>query len=201
MPPNAARLSDAEVATLTRTLADRVPRDASAMAASRVVDIATRAPLGLRPLPDDEPEGDTPEQEPAQRADNRPAWLSDIDFLIRCERKSASKVLGEAIGMVIAEETDDLRREVQGKLAAPALAHEIEELKLAIGALKNENQSLRLILENLRITQRGERGVDGDRGPPGRDGVQGPVGPKGERGEEASEVSQRQKSFRGIWTP
>jgi hypothetical protein len=54
-----------------------------------------------------------------------------------------------------------------------------------IGALKNENQALRLILENLRITQRGERGIDGDRGPPGRDGRDGvgQIGPRGERGE------------------
>jgi hypothetical protein len=60
--------------------------------------------------------------------------------------------------------------------------NEFRDLQLAHGKLQNENQSLRLILENLRITQRGERGVDGDRGPPGRDGVQGPAGPRGERG-------------------
>jgi hypothetical protein len=53
-----------------------------------------------------------------------------------------------------------------------------------IAALKNENQALRQILENLRITQRGERGVDGDRGPPGRDGRDGvgQIGPRGEPG-------------------
>ena len=50
--------------------------------------------------------------------------------------------------------------------------------------MQNENAALRLILENLRITQRGERGVDGDRGPPGRDGRdgQGLIGPRGEAG-------------------
>jgi len=41
-----------------------------------------------------------------------------------------------------------------------------------------------LILENLRITQRGEKGCDGDRGPPGRDGAQGAQGVRGERGEK-----------------
>jgi hypothetical protein len=63
---------------------------------------------------------------------------------------------------------------------------EFRELQLALGALKNENQSLRLILENLRVTQRGERGIDGDRGPPGRDGRdgEGRIGPRGERGEQ-----------------
>ena len=79
------------------------------------------------------------------------------------------------------EGDDDLYREM--KAQAVETRREIEALKLAHGKLVNENQSLRLILENLRITQRGERGVDGDRGPPGRDGVQGPTGPRGEPGE------------------
>jgi hypothetical protein len=67
-----------------------------------------------------------------------------------------------------------------------ATRDEFRELQLALGALKNENQSLRLILENLRVTQRGERGIDGDRGPPGRDGRdgEGRIGPRGERGEQ-----------------
>jgi hypothetical protein len=45
--------------------------------------------------------------------------------------------------------------------------HKIGALETRIGALNNENVSLKLILENLRITQRGERGIDGDRGPSG----------------------------------
>jgi hypothetical protein len=53
--------------------------------------------------------------------------------------------------------------------------------------------ALRLILENLRITQRGERGVDGDRGPPGRDGRDGegkigPQGPAGPPGQDAPSI-------------
>ena len=66
----------------------------------------------------------------------------------------------------------------------------IAKLDNTIGALQNENKNLRLILENLRITQRGERGIDGDRGPPGRDGrdgAQGPAGPKGSRGQRGFE--------------
>lgn len=54
---------------------------------------------------------------------------------------------------------DDTQQHLESKLA---------KLENTIGALQNENKSLRLILENLRITQRGERGIDGDRGPPGR---------------------------------
>lgn len=73
----------------------------------------------------------------------------------------------------------DTQRHFERKLAG---------LENTIGALKNENQALRLILENLRITQRGERGIDGDRGPPGRDGRDGvgQIGPRGERGDRGA---------------
>lgn len=73
---------------------------------------------------------------------------------------------------------EDVRRSFERKIAGLENAH---------AKLVNENSALRLILENLRVTQRGERGIDGDRGPPGRDGrdgegkigPQGPAGPKG----------------------
>jgi hypothetical protein len=71
---------------------------------------------------------------------------------------------------------EDQRRHFESKL--PGLGNTID-------ALKNENQALKLILENLRITQRGERGIDGDRGPPGRDGrdgAPGALGPRGDKG-------------------
>jgi hypothetical protein len=61
-----------------------------------------------------------------------------------------------------------------------------------IEALRNENVALKLILENLRITQRGERGIDGDRGPPGRDGrdaAPGALGPRGNKGEPAPRLA------------
>jgi hypothetical protein len=72
---------------------------------------------------------------------------------------------------------------------------EVSALRNALGALKNENAALKLILENLRVTQRGERGVDGDRGPlgrDGRDGAPGALGPRGEagpRGEPAPRIA------------
>lgn len=72
---------------------------------------------------------------------------------------------------------EQLQEQVQQKIAS---------LETQLGAMKNENTSLRLILENLRITQRGERGIDGDRGPPGRDGQQGPIGPVGQTGARGS---------------
>ena len=154
-----------------------------------------RKPLGLRPIvePNDEPDDDTPEQEPPVREDNRPAWLSDIDFLIRHERKFTFPVVGEALG----EAMGNLEKRLKDRfddVENTSLRKDVEELKLAHGKLVNENQALRLILENLRITQRGERGIDGDRGPPGRDGVQGPTGPagpqgpKGERGVPAARI-------------
>ena len=176
-----APLTDAELAErrefLRRLEIDRAKPDAT------VVPMR-RSPLGLRPIiePNDEPEDDTPEPEPPVREDNRQAWLSDIDFLIRHERKFTFPVVGEALG----EAMSNLEKRLKDRF------DDVEELKLAHGKLVNENQSLRLILENLRITQRGERGVDGDRGPPGRDGVQGPAGPQGIRGE---------KGERGLPTP
>jgi hypothetical protein len=92
-----------------------------------------------------------------------------------------------AIGQSLAAsfDGDDALYESIAKMRAEIaeVRNEFRDLQLAHGKLENENQSLKLILEHLRVTQRGERGVDGDRGPPGRDGVQGPTGPKGERGE------------------
>lgn len=159
-----------------------------------VVDIASRRPLGLRPIvePGDEPE---PEDDaivaPEPRADNRPAWLSDIDHLLLHERRFSHRVIGEVIGEVAADMEDRWRRELGGnseaQAALAAQAQEIAKLKLTIGAMKNETTSLRLILENLRLREKGEQGREGDRGPPGaagRDGLQGPIGPVGPRGEK-----------------
>jgi hypothetical protein len=74
-------------------------------------------------------------------------------------------------------------------LLSGALARTKTELELRLagmetqlGAVKNENTALRLILENLRVTQKGERGDRGDRGPPGADGATGPPGAKGSPG-------------------
>jgi hypothetical protein len=86
-------------------------------------------------------------------------------------------------GALLVQLIEDQRRHFESKIAG---------LGNTIGALQNENKSLRLILENLRVTQRGERGIDGDRGPPGRDGrdgAQGPPGPKGSRGQRGFETT------------
>ena len=205
MSDAAHRLSDAELDELTRRLNARpVPRDASALSPSRVVDIASRKPLGLGIAPGDidEPERDRssysgagrpfdyrgPEATAKKLVDasiaNLPAAAWDKPATMR---DLVELGIGQALAAVfdgddaILERVAKLRKEMAD--AQTAQRNEIAELKLAHGKLVNENQALRLILENLRITQRGERGVDGDRGPPGRDGVQGPVGHRGERGE------------------
>jgi hypothetical protein len=117
-----------------------------------------RPPLGLRPIADD---GATHEaSSPAGEA----VFAEYNDPIVALISQSGELLLGVL---------EDQRRHFESKIAG---------LGNTIGALKNENQNLRLILENLRVTQRGERGVDGDRGAPGaagRDGLQGPIGPAG----------------------
>jgi hypothetical protein len=176
----AHRMTDSELEELTRRLNARVPRDASVMAApsQRVVDITTRRPpLGLSIVddPGDKPEDDdTPEPEPFVRQDNRPAWLSDIDFLIstalRHERKFVKElwreVWGPVVGQVVAEGDNEVLESVKKALAAlegkPAdaseMRSEINQLKLTIGEMKNENQALR---SGLGRPPRAEIGVGG----------------------------------------
>jgi hypothetical protein len=140
---------------------------------------ARRKPLGLAPAPGDDDaahaaRAETPREPslelPPRRApaDDRAALMSDVD------------VQGFVLSHVMGEELNSLEAAV--KRAFDSLEG---ALRNEIAALKNENHSLRIILENLRITQRGERGIDGDRGPPGRDGRDGvgQLGPRGEKGE------------------
>jgi hypothetical protein len=130
-----------------------------------------RKPLGLAPAPGDD--------SPASEA--RPP-ASEAVF---------AEYADPAIGLVVQSNElilsliEDVRRSFERKIAGLENAH---------AKLVNENTALRLILENLRVTQRGERGVDGDRGAPGvagRDGLQGPIGPQGPvgpRGEPAPRI-------------
>lgn len=133
MSDAAQRLSDAELASLTKRLNARpLPRDPSAIAAPspRVVDLVTRKPLGLAPIidpADDAPINidDRPIDTTAEEAEmlryreltktNRQAWLSDIDILIlratRQERKFTFAVMGEALGEAMGEMAHDLRKE------------------------------------------------------------------------------------------
>jgi hypothetical protein len=130
---------------------------------------ARRRPLGLAILDGDDAEPEarataraaTPGV-PAMRDD--PLWVV-MDLITEC-----------------AATMDETQARVAAKFAEVRA-----EFGNQVTALRNENTALRLILENLRVTQRGERGIDGDRGPPGaagRDGLQGPIGPRGERGEQ-----------------
>ena len=152
-----------------------------------------RAPLGLAPAPgDDEPERDADGK--FDGANYRSGlWDNHTqEELDAAPALSYVFTLNDALTGLVIETTNDAVREINTLIdnecahrrRIESLESQMAELTLAQGKLVNENQSLRLILENLRITQRGERGVDGDRGPPGRDGAQGPTGPKGERGEK-----------------
>ncbi len=170
MSDAAQRLSDAELASLTKRLSARpLPRDASAMAAPsrRVVDISTRRPLGLS-VPADDPRDDivvddTPIDTTAAEAEilryrkstqtNRQAWLSDIDILIlraiRQERRFSHQVLGMLIGEVIGEMGNELRQELGRTPETPeaqaSLRCELAELKAALAKSRAEVRELKLV--------------------------------------------------------
>jgi hypothetical protein len=153
-----------------------------------------RRPLGLRPAPGDD--GPEPSEEPdsAGRGEPYKGLLAAVDAETRAMPASVGYTLQHID--IIAEAMLDAHNETVDTInwLQDRLKSKFDALENTIGALKNENQSLRLILENLRITQRGERGVDGDRGPPGRDGRDGvgqigPQGPQCERGPPAAMIA------------
>jgi hypothetical protein len=152
-------MSAAETAALLARMRGRVPLDA-------------RVPPKLEtPVPPVGPSSPWPRREPANDDGAPPALPGE----------PTPHEMG-LVGLMteIAEALAHLRNDAQRKF------NEVQaEFKNEIAALKNENTALRLILENLRIRERGERGVDGDRGPPGRDGrdgINGSPGPRGEKG-------------------
>jgi hypothetical protein len=104
---------------------------------------------------EDDPADDIAEPEPAARADNRQAWLSDVDALILYERKFITGVVGEVIGEHGADVEASLRKEFDAKL----------------GALKLENLDLRALIADVAhelATLRATRGVtDGQSLPAG----------------------------------
>jgi hypothetical protein len=136
-----------------------------------------RRPLGLRPVVDDVA---AHEASVASRTSRPAASASPASEAGFAEYTDPTIGLVAESNELLLGLVDDQRRHFENKLAG--LVNTVE-------ALQNENKSLRLILENLRITQRGERGIDGDRGPPGRDGAQGPPGPKGSRGQRGFETT------------
>jgi Collagen triple helix repeat (20 copies) len=160
--------TEAEIVALNAAIRVKM----AARAAPQPVDRQRRRPLGLAPgLGVVEPEASarprpTPSAAPARM--DPPAAGGNEDEL--------TALLNEIIEWVGGLQSDAQRKfdEIRAQF----------ETKIA--ALQNENNALRLILENLRITQRGERGIDGDRGPPGRDGLQGPIGPVGQTGARGS---------------
>ena len=162
-------MTEAEIVRLNRDLAVQLrARARGARAPSEARRNGARRPLGLAPAPGDDDaahEASAPTRRPQPGV---PAMRDDLAMAMDVIRD-------------IAEALVEAQDRAKAKFDTMQASFDNQ-----IGALKNENQALRLILENLRITQRGERGIDGDRGPPGRDGrdgQQGPIGPRGERGE------------------
>ena len=149
-----------------------------------VHEVRKRRPLGLAPVIDNDdrasqsrsPHVDLELDGPPPRdpADNRAARLSDLD------------VHDFATGQVIAEELNGLELWAKRKLDEAQTRFENQ-----IAALKNENTALRLILENLRIRERGD---DGDRGRPvvmEEMELTALRGRRGQKGREDSAASKR----------
>ena len=184
-----------------------LPRDASAIARRRNGDATehARKPLGLAPVLDgledsDEPEsveGDLAHPEAVNRADNRPAWLSDINSLINFDRKRSNKRMFELIGEVIGETVGEMGREIEAKLGGlggnpanlaemrSALAEaklENAQLKAALAEIRAKQNEHEFVLERLKIEKRGPPGVKGERGRDGAEGARGETGARGEQG-------------------
>jgi hypothetical protein len=162
-------MTEAEIVALNRDLAVQLrARARGARAPSEARRNGARRPLGLAPAPDDDD---------AAHEASAPTWRPQPGVpAMRDDLAMAMDVIRD-----IAEALVEAQDRAKAKFDTMQASFDNQ-----IGALKVENQSLRLILENLRITQRGERGIDGDRGPPGRDGRDGvgQIGPRGERGDK-----------------
>ena len=167
-----------------RSSSNKTRQDAAVPRAALPPD-RPRRPLGLRPASDDlaAPEATGEPRSEPQRSDPAAREPLYVDAHGTEYRDPAAPLISESNDLVY-RALDETCGHFERKIAG---------LENAIGTLKNENQSLRLILENLRITQRGERGIDGDRGPPGRDGRDGvgqvgPAAPRGDKGHDAPRI-------------
>lgn len=216
MSTNAARLSDAEVEALTERLAARpLPRDASAMAKSRVVDISShrRPPLGLAPVVE---EGDRPkdDDEPIVGPDGTDLRSGPFYDLRKDSREFLEDkfppygviYLGVNAVVSIVYAVEKLLKE---KIAAQGakfaeLQLENAQLKAALAEIKAKQNEHEFTLERLRIENKGPPGPKGERGRDGRDG-KGLMGPRGEVGPRGSPapmlVGWRIDSDRYLVTP
>ena len=173
-----------------KTRDNAIARDPSAIARKPLPD-GRRRPLGLRPL--DGPEDDDRILSPLNGEDLERGPFYDLTKEDKGRLAESAAMwnvylIANSLSSITNDVHDVLKKQiVESEAKRAAMAADIQTklggLENTIGALKNENTALRLILENLRIRERGERGESGERGPPGRDGAQGPAGPKGERGE------------------
>ena len=195
MSPNAARrLSDAEVEALTAKLAARpVPRDASAMAPSRVVplDKHRRQPLGLTPVIEEPERGGIDDGEPIvgpdgtdlQRGPFYNLREQDRSFL---EEKSAPYGVVYLVINAVVSIAYAIEKTLKEKIAAQGakfaeIQLENAQLKAALAEIKAKQNEHEFILERLKIENKGPPGPKGERGRDGRDG-KGLMGPRGEPG-------------------
>lgn len=166
------------------------------------ISSTARAPLGLAPVLDDEPE--------SERGDGLPdtylgperttaAIVARSISLLSAEQLAApvswEDMFRYAIGGQVQqsfEDGDDMRerlRAVRKEIAdeRAAMREQVAELKLALVEARAEIAAMRSIQETARASTRGERGEPGPRGIPGPPG-EGRVGPAGPPGRDAPSI-------------
>ena len=175
-----------------RKLAARpVPRDASAMAPSRVVplDKHRRQPLGFTPVIEEPERGGIDDGEPIVAPDGRdlqrgPFYnLREQDRSFLEEKSAPYGVVYLAINAVVSiayaiEKT--LKEKSPRRARSAEIQLENAQLKAALAEIK-ANRTSTIILERLKIENKGPPGPKGERGRDGRDG-KGLMGPRGEPG-------------------
>ena len=182
MTDAARNLSPDELDALTRRLAARVPRDASAMAPSSVVDIVThrRQPLGLRPVDDGPPERDASTY---TGGDLEHGPIVDFDDIAQ-ETLNQPADVGLVYVSLNAAVSASEKSHQKLKTKVAELETEIARLTAQVAIAQAKVGELSFVSERLRIEG---KGPPGERGPMGRDGREGAHGERGARGAEGKQ--------------
>jgi Collagen triple helix repeat (20 copies) len=172
MTDAARRLSDVEIEERKHLLREW---GVGPKPSADVVSLNTkrRGPLGLRPLPDDEPE----------REFGPPSNLG-FSFLDGHDQAQLDMPATMELVYVACDAAASMCDTVseRAKEREAALSKLVSDLRGELVEARHEIREMKLIQESMRVANRGERGVDGARGVPGRDGHDGRPGPRGEKG-------------------
>jgi hypothetical protein len=220
---NAVYRDDAERQRVHKWLADAgltYPTKPSATIIPLSADLSTRRPLGLRPVPDDNPApaDDTMTEDGhvilhgglrfSFKDGMEPGFLEAAavnDFVV--ELANACVSISDSVLRVEKKDLAELRSETREQVARLELQNSeqratIAELRASLAEVKAIAGEAAFVAERLKIER---RGPPGHQGPRGVDGPAGPRGERGERGETGSDgamiVGWRTDSDRYTATP